>query len=315
MWIGRGRLALRQSHSRNSRKQQIHFESLEPRELLAATAFISEVHPSGSGNGTYAADWFEITNPGPAPLDITGWKMDDNSNAFATAVPLRGLTSIPAGKSAVFFENSSTTITDASIIAAFSTAWFGSATPPAGFLIGAYGGSGVGLGGGGDSVNLFDAAGNRVTGISFGTASPARTFENVTALGSKTLPLPTVSTLSVAGVNGAFLSANSAETGSPGRLITGAMLDEAAVAVTGQPLGLTSMDLSAALDPAAIIGSRKATGGAAASAVHSMISQCEQSADVLAHQVDGRRQLLVEAQERLLAQARSTADDREYRDD
>src|SRR4029079_17769725 len=49
--------------------------------------------------------------------------------------------------------------------------------------------------------------------------------------------------------------------GIPGRLITGAMLDEAAVAVTGQPLGLTSMDLSAALDPAAIIGSRKATGG------------------------------------------------------
>jgi len=103
--------------------------------------------------------------------------------------------------------------------------------------------------------------------------------------------------------------------GIPGRRITGAMLDEAAVAVTGQPLGLTSMDLSAALDPAAIIGSRKATGGAAASAVHSMISQCEQSADVLAHQVDSRRQLLVEAQKRLLAQARSTADDREYRDD
>ena len=103
--------------------------------------------------------------------------------------------------------------------------------------------------------------------------------------------------------------------GIPGRHITGAMLDEAAVAVTGQPLGLTSMDLSAALDPAAIIGSRKATGGAAASAVHSMISQCEQSADVLAHQVDGRRQLLVEAQERLLARAKSTAGDREYRDD
>src|SRR5215212_1690505 len=117
MWMGRGRLAVRKAQSFKSR-QLIRFEMLERRELLAATAFISEVHPSGSGNGTYAADWFEITNPGPMPLDISGWKMDDNSNGFATAVPLRGLTSIPAGKSAVFFENSSATITDISVIAA-----------------------------------------------------------------------------------------------------------------------------------------------------------------------------------------------------
>ena len=32
--------------------------------------------------------------------------MDDNSNLFGNSVALRGLTSVPAGESAVFFENS-----------------------------------------------------------------------------------------------------------------------------------------------------------------------------------------------------------------
>ncbi|MBY0263294.1 MAG: lamin tail domain-containing protein, partial [Phycisphaerales bacterium] len=62
---------------------------------------ITEVYPAGSGNGTYAADWFELTNTGPTAVDITGWKIDDSSNAIATAFALRGVTSIPAGASAI----------------------------------------------------------------------------------------------------------------------------------------------------------------------------------------------------------------------
>ena len=212
---------LRKSRPAKPRRQSAWFEMLERRALLSATAFISEVHPSGSGNGTYAADWFEVTNASPVALDVTGWRMDDNSNAFASAVALRGVTSIPAGKSAVFFEGAATGATDAAILAAFSTAWFGTATPSPGLLIGAYGGTGVGMGAGGDAVNLFDAAGNRVAGVSFGAASAAATFDNTAGVDGTTLPLPAVSTLSVAGVNGAFLSASGAETGSPGRTIIG----------------------------------------------------------------------------------------------
>ena len=127
-------------------------EPLERRELLAAV-FISEVYPTGSSSDS-SIDWFEVTNTGNTALDITGWKMDDGSNLFANSVALRGLTSIPAGKSAVFFEGLADGSTDGTQIASFSTAWFGSPTPPAGFLIGAYGGSGVSLGTGGDAVNL-----------------------------------------------------------------------------------------------------------------------------------------------------------------
>src|SRR5215207_5725228 len=156
----------RKSQSGNPRRQRLGAEALERRAMLSAGPFISEVHPSGSGNLTYAADWFEVTNPGPAALDVTGWKMDDNSNASGSAVPLRGVTSIPAGRSVVFFDDTTSGATagpDPTVLANFSTAWFGSATPPPGVLIGAYGGAGVGLGAGGDAVNLFDAGGNRVT--------------------------------------------------------------------------------------------------------------------------------------------------------
>jgi uncharacterized protein YjiK len=193
----------------------------------ATSIFISEVHPAGSGNGSYAADWFEVTNTGTSPVDITNWKMDDDSSSLANAVALRGLTTIPAGRSAVFIEGSADGFSDTTIIANFSTAWFGSPTLPPGLLVGTYGGAGVGLSTSGDAVNLFDAAGNRVTGVRFGAApagSPLITFDNTSGLGSTTALFPTVSTASVVGVNGAFLAFNGAEIGSPGKRINASPL-------------------------------------------------------------------------------------------
>lgn len=172
---------------------------------------ISEVNPWSSGNSPYAADWFEVTNTGTSAVDITGWKMDDNSNSFGSAVALNGVTSIASGQSVVFIEG------NASTASAFKTAWFGS-NVPSGFTIGTYSGSGVGLSTGGDAVNLFDANGNRITGVSFGTSTTGSTFDNKAGLSSTTLPLPTVSTLSTAGVNGAFLASDGVETGSPGTI-------------------------------------------------------------------------------------------------
>ena len=185
---------------------------------VTPSVIISEVHPSGSGNGSYSADWFEVTNSGTTALDISNWKVDDNSNGTGQ-IALRTVTSIPAGKSAIFIEGVADGSTDATVLANFSNAWFGSTTPPSGMLIGFYGGGGIGLSTGGDAVNLFDAGGARVTGVSFGPATTGITFDNRNGLGSATLPLPTVSSLSSPRINGAFVSANGQETGSPG--ITG----------------------------------------------------------------------------------------------
>ena len=52
---------------------------------------ITEAAPWGSGTSGYAADWFELTNNSAATVELTGWKMDDSSNAFASAVPLAGV--------------------------------------------------------------------------------------------------------------------------------------------------------------------------------------------------------------------------------
>jgi len=176
----------------------------------APKVIISEVSPASSGNSTYEADWFEATNSGSAPVSVSGWKMDDNSNAFANAVALNGVTSIAPGESVIFVEG------DASTAAAFKTAWFG-ASVPAGLQVGYYSGSGVGLSTGGDAVNLFDGSGARVTGVAFGSASATATFDNAAGIGGTTLPLPTISTLSAVGTNGAFKDAGG-EIGSPGTI-------------------------------------------------------------------------------------------------
>jgi len=187
-----------------------------------AAIIISEVNPSGSSGSanTYNADWFELTNTGPLAQDITGWKIDDNSHAFANAVALRGATSIAPGQSIVFVEGLADGSTDATIDSKFESFWFGS-TVPAGFTIGNYGGLGVGLSQTADEVNIYDAAGNQVTGVGFGLATVGISFDNSAGIGSATQPDPIISLLSAIGVNGAFSSFNAAtgqphEIGSPG---------------------------------------------------------------------------------------------------
>ena len=171
---------------------------------------ISEVAPWSSGNSPLGADWFEVTNTGTSAVGLTGWKMDDNSNTFAAAVPLSGITSIAPGESVIFIESSA----PATVVPAFKSLWFG-ANPPAGLQIGTYSGSGVGLSTGGDAVNLFDAAGTLQAKVTFGT-SPAgptfATFNNAVGLNNSA-----ISQLSVLGVTGAFVAAGDAkEIGSPG---------------------------------------------------------------------------------------------------
>ena len=188
---------------------------------------ISEVAPWSSTNSSIAVDWFEVTNRGTTAVDVSGWTMDDNSNAFSSSVALNGITSIAPGESVIFLETTDLPTKRA----AFLSLWFG-ASPPAGLQIGSYAGSGVGLSSSGDAVNLFDSSGNRVTGVSFGAApgGPYATFDNSAGLGSTTLPLPTVATLSAVGVNSAFVAANDAqEIGSPGRPIDSAPGDDVPV--------------------------------------------------------------------------------------
>ncbi|SEK66824.1 lamin tail domain-containing protein [Nitrosovibrio tenuis] len=176
--------------------------------IADAQVRITEVAPWASSNSPYASDWFELTNTGTSAVNITGWKMDDNSNSFSSAVALTGITSIAAGESAIFIENS--------VNASFLSTWFGSSSPSA-LHIGNYSGSGVGLSTAGDAVNIYNASGALQAAVTFGasdTTSPFQTFDNAAGLNNTM-----ISSLSVAGVNGAFVATNdSAEIGSPGAI-------------------------------------------------------------------------------------------------
>jgi lamin tail-like protein/PEP-CTERM motif-containing protein len=173
---------------------------------------ITEVTPWGSSttvpNVPYATDWFELTNIGAAAVNITGWTMDDNSNSFALSVALTGITSIAPGESVIFTENPAT--------ASFLNTWFGGSPPP-GLQMGNYSGSGVGLSQSGDAVNIFNGTGVLQANVVFGasdSSAPFQTFDNAAGLNNTT-----ISTLSVAGTNGASVAANdSNEIGSPGRI-------------------------------------------------------------------------------------------------
>ncbi|RFO94847.1 PEP-CTERM sorting domain-containing protein [Rhodoferax lacus] len=168
-----------------------------------AAITITEVAPWGSASG-YAADWFELTNTGSSSVSITGWKMDDNSNSYSTAVALNGISSIAAGQSVIFMETTtpSTTITN------FLNSWFGSSVP-ASLLVGSYSGSGVGLSAGGDAVNIFDGSGALMANVSFGAATTGTSFDNAAGLTGG------ITRLSARGSNGAFTSAGG-EIGSVG---------------------------------------------------------------------------------------------------
>ena len=174
-----------------------------------AAVLITEVAPWSSGNSTVGEDWFELTNTGASTVSLVGWSMDDNS-ATPGVAPLSGVGSLAPGQSAIFIEGSDL----AALQSAFVSAWFGGSAP-AGLLIGNYSGGGVGLSTSGDAVNIFDASNVLQASVNFGASDavpPFQTFDNAAGVNG------TISLLSQAGVNGAFLASNGSEIGSPGNL-------------------------------------------------------------------------------------------------
>ena len=168
---------------------------------------VTEIAPWSSGNSSLAADWFELTNVGGTAVNVSGWKVDDNSNSFAAALALNGVTTIGPGESVIFIESASS-----AIATTFTTLWFG-ASPPAGLQIGTYSGASIGLSTGGDAVNIYDASGTSKANVVFGTSgttSPFATFDNTVAANGAT-----ISTVSAVGVNAAFPVTDAAQAGSP----------------------------------------------------------------------------------------------------
>ncbi len=182
--------------------------------------FVSEVAPWASGDSPVGADWFEVTNTTGLDIDVTGWKVDDNSQSPIAAVALSGVEAIGAGESVIFVNGG------AIEVRAFVDTWFGG-TLPTGIQIGTYSGSGIGLSTGGDQVNLYDTTNTLRASVAFGasTGVPSlATFDNAAGINGA------IAQTSVGGTNGAYqiVTANGTETGSPGAIRTRVDDDNAA---------------------------------------------------------------------------------------
>ncbi len=130
---------------------------------------ITKVMSSSGTGGT--ENWVEFTNIGNTDVDITGWKVDDNSFTFSRALDLIGITSIPTGKSVIFIE--AKTETPATEVAAFKTFWGNSLDN---ISVGYYKGSGIGFGSGGDGAVLYKTDGTEISKVSFGAATAGKSF-------------------------------------------------------------------------------------------------------------------------------------------
>ena len=184
---------------------------------------ITEVMSSSGVGGTN--DWFEITNYGDTAVDVTGWRMDDNSFNFASSYELVPFTLGPdpawtmlnPGESAVMYEV--TSLTPADQVVPFQTFW--SLGTAAGDVrnpkIATYAGSGISFSSGGDGVVVFDSTGTEVTPrTTFGAATGGSSFYwSYDALGD--LATAATGTVSVPGIAEAYsTSSTPTNNGSPG---------------------------------------------------------------------------------------------------
>jgi Lamin Tail Domain len=196
-----------------------------------ADVVITEVDPTGSSksdpNTGYQTDWFELTNTGSTAVNISGWSMEDSHASNGTTISIgndtkdapaqltigsgaAGTGSIAPGQSVIFLESSSSSVDPT----AFEAAWYGK-NVPTNLVFGTYNDTtkgNFGLSQSGDMVNIFNgstASSALISSVTFGAVGSGSAVPTFEVTGG-------IATPSVAGVDGAFVSANGLEVGSPG---------------------------------------------------------------------------------------------------
>jgi hypothetical protein len=152
------------------------------------------------------SDYWELTNFGPAPIDLTGYKFDDSDNNLAAgdATPFAGLI-IGAGESILFVQNNPNTN------AAAVQAWWGT-NLATGVKIRFY--SGNGFSSGGDGIRLWGPnakdAGDVIDSVDFSESARGVAFTYNPVTGAFGIP-------STNGAGGAFKAELTEDVGSPGK--------------------------------------------------------------------------------------------------
>jgi hypothetical protein len=168
---------------------------------------ITEVQSSEAPSPTLAtSDWWELTSFESQPVDLSGYRFNDDSGDLNDAFMLEQRVLIHPGESIVWVDDLS---------ADEFIAWWGAGNLPASVQIITYQGNGLGLSADGDRVRLWDNitsdAADVLTQVTFGVAESGASFnyDPVTRV---------FGGISQAGVNGVIRAASTVDWGSPGRV-------------------------------------------------------------------------------------------------
>jgi hypothetical protein len=97
--------------------------------------------------GVPTADWWELTSFETQPVNLSGWRFNDNAGGLTDPFIIAGPLVIAPGESIIFAEN---------LTAGQFTNWWGATNLPPGLQIVNYTGSGLSLAAAGDGVRLWD---------------------------------------------------------------------------------------------------------------------------------------------------------------
>lgn len=169
---------------------------------------ITEVMPAPAQNAILdTADWWELTSFETEPVNLSGWRFNDNSGGLSDAFTLLSGITIAPRESIIFVEN---------LTPAQFRAWWGSATIPSSVQIVNYRGAGLGLGAGGDGLRLWNGTAtdpvDTVASVDFGAADPGVSF-NFDPVSKQ------FGAKSQLGVNGVVQAEGGTDVGSPGRIL------------------------------------------------------------------------------------------------
>lgn len=164
-------------------------------DLVITEVMSSSAHTKPITGTGLDADWWELTNTGPAAVDLTGYSWDDNTPSPSF---FPNGTSIAAGESIIILQDST---------GGYNTAWkaaWGLTTTQVlssqNFTPGAGGQLFSSFSSTADSVSLFDDNGIEVASVDIGVATTGRSFAFLQDA------RPILGFISVSGKHGAYLS-------------------------------------------------------------------------------------------------------------
>lgn len=187
-----------------------------PKPNLRITEIQSTEATNAAGSTLGHNDWWELSNLGTFPVNLQGYRFDDDSFSLADAYTITNNVTISPGESIVFVEDM--------IPDEFRT-WWGPENLPVNLQIITYHGAGISFSGtSGDALTVWNAVGTTDFDLgdfidSVGVAVETNGISFCYNPYNNTFPGTTPDGLSVLGVNGAFAAAVNGDIGSPGTIV------------------------------------------------------------------------------------------------